>query len=46
MKTRLEELQELFDYIDEGYGYGPSEEIIDEDKVDIYIRNFINNFSI
>ena len=44
MKTRLKKLQDLFDFIDENYGCGPQEEIIDENKVDEYIENFINDF--
>lgn len=44
LKTRLDKLQEVFDDIDINYGYGPSEAIIDESKVDQYIQNFINKF--
>lgn len=40
--TRLEKLQNIFEQIDEGIGIGPSEQIIDESKVDEYILNFKN----
>ena len=42
--NRLDKLIQLFDKIDEEIGIGPSEEIIDETKVDVYINNFINKF--
>lgn len=42
--TRLEKLKLLFDKIDLEIGIGPSEEIIDETKVDRYIENFISEF--
>jgi hypothetical protein len=42
--TRLEKLNLLFDKIDSEIGIGPSEEIIDESKVNTYIENFITEF--
>lgn len=42
--NRLDKLIQLLDKIDEEIGIGPSEEIIDETKVDVYISNFINEF--
>ena len=42
--SRLEKLNLLFDRIDEEIGIGPSEEISDETKIDIYVENFINEF--
>ncbi len=42
--NRLDKLIQLFDKIIEEIGIGPSEEIIDETKVDVYINNFINKF--
>lgn len=42
--TRLEKLNLLFDKIDLEIGIGPSEKIIDETKVDMYIKNFISEF--
>lgn len=42
--TRLEKLKLLFDKIDLEIGIGPSEEIIDETKVDMYIEKFISEF--
>ena len=42
--SRLERLNLLFDRIDEEIGIGPSEEIIDESKINKYIENFIGEF--
>lgn len=42
--NRLKKLNLLFEKIDEEIGIGPSEEIVDESKVDTYIANFINEF--
>ena len=42
--NRLKKLNLLFERIDEEIGIGPSEEIVDESKVDAYIANFINEF--
>ena len=42
--TKLNKLKELFEEIDDNIGIGPSEKIIDENKVDDYINNFINEF--
>ena len=42
--TKIERLNLLFDRIDEEIGIGPSEEIIDESKINIYINNFISEF--
>lgn len=40
-KQRLEELQNIFEQLDEDYGFGPSEPIEDENKIDEYIKNFM-----
>ncbi len=42
--SRLKQLNLLFERIDEEIGIGPSEEIVDETKIDIYVENFINEF--
>ena len=42
--NRLDKLIQLLDKIDEEIGIGPSEEIIEETKVDVYINNLINKF--
>ena len=42
--SRLKQLNLLFERIDEEIGIGPSEEISDETKIDIYVENFINEF--
>ncbi len=42
--SRLKQLNLLFERIDEEIGIGPSEEITDETKIDIYVENFINEF--
>lgn len=40
-KERFNNFKSLLDEIDNDYGFGPNEDIIDESKVDDYILNFI-----
>ena len=42
--SRLEKLKSLFERIDDEIGIGPSEDIIDDNKVDEYIKNFLMEF--
>lgn len=41
-KEKFNNFKLLLDEIDNDYGFGPNEDIIDESKVDEYIINFIN----
>lgn len=40
-KERLKNFKLLLEEIDIDYGFGPDEDILDESKVDLYIKNFI-----
>ena len=40
-KERLNNFKLLLEEIDENYGFGPNEDIFDESKVDLYIKNFV-----
>lgn len=40
-KERLNNFKLLLEEIDNNYGFGPNEDILDEYKVDTYIENFI-----
>lgn len=40
-KERLNNFKLLLEEIDENYGFGPNEDILDESKVDLYIKNFV-----
>lgn len=40
-KERLKNFKLLLEEIDTDYGFGPDEDILDESKVDLYIKRFI-----
>ena len=40
-KDKLNNFKLILDEIDRDYGFGPSEEIIDESKINEYIENFL-----
>ena len=43
-EKKFEKFQDLLEYIDEGYGFGPSEFIEDPTKISEYIDNFFARY--
>lgn len=39
---RFKQFKDLLEEIDNDYGFGPNEEICDENKINEYIKNFIS----
>ena len=43
-EKKFEKFQDLLEYIDDGYGFGPSEVIDDPKKINQYIDNFFERY--